>query len=265
MANIASGIAAVLLALSAFYAYKNKGAVESLENDIVAVGAKADLIQGKLEVAQSDNATTQDELVAVQSDTESLNTELAETQAQDEQLTTSIADKKEQTKANEAKIGKSRDVLDSAGNVDDLLRNVNGFEEDLATLQNEIANNQAKLSLLQKSIADKQAQLADLRTRKDSTSKFRSIETLNTTIRVAINRHGFVILNGGDSAGIVANSPLEVVRGGEVIAKLKVDTVESNSASASIVPDSLAEGVSLRSGDRVISSAPDAQPVANAS
>jgi len=143
--------------------------------------------------------------------------------------------------------------------VDDLLASVTSNEEELGILQNEIANNQAKLSLLQKSVENKQVQLSDLRARKASTSEFRSIDTLNTSIRVAMNRHGFVILNGGDNAGIVANSNLDVVRGGEVVAKLKVTTVEGGTAAASVIPDSKADDVILRSGDRVVSAAPSAQ------
>ena len=59
-------------------------------------------------------------------------------------------------------------------------------------------------------------------------------------------------LASGNNAGVVTNSTLSVVRGGEAIAKLLVTAVESGSASASIVPDSLAPDVTLMVGDQVI-------------
>ncbi len=257
MANIASGIAAVLLALSAFYAYKNKEAVATLNDEIVAQESKIAKNKDNLADVQNENGLASEELVTVTADTETLSAELETAQTEDQELTAQITSKKEQVEANFEKISEARKGTDGLDSVDDLLLTVTSNEDELELLQNEIANNQAKLSLLQKSVESKKVQLADLRARKASTSEFRSLDTLNTSIRVAMNRHGFVILNGGDNAGIVANSPLNVVRGGEVVAKLKVTTVEASTAAASVIPDSKSDDVILRSGDRVVSSAPE--------
>ena len=69
----------------------------------------------------------------------------------------------------------------------------------------------------------------------------------------------------GDNLGIVKDSPLEVVRADEVVAKLQVSTVEASISAADIVPGSLAEGDSVRAGDQVRSPqspAPAPQPAA---
>ena len=50
----------------------------------------------------------------------------------------------------------------------------------------------------------------------------------------------------------MTNSILDVVRNGSVVAKLMVTAVESGSSSASIIPDSLGEDVTLMVGDRVV-------------
>jgi len=47
---------------------------------------------------------------------------------------------------------------------------------------------------------------------------------------------------------------LDVVRDGATIAKLLVTSVESTSASASIIPDSIAQDITLMVGDRVVAS-----------
>jgi len=75
---------------------------------------------------------------------------------------------------------------------------------------------------------------------------------LKTRIRSIYPNWGFVTLAAGNNAGVVANSSLDVVRDGETVAKLLVTAVESSSASASIVPDSLAPDVTLSVGDQVI-------------
>ena len=70
-------------------------------------------------------------------------------------------------------------------------------------------------------------------------------------------------LAAGNHAGVVTNSILNVVRNGETIASLLVTAVESSSASASIVPDSLASDVTLMVGDRVVPGTKVAKPSGN--
>lgn len=79
-----------------------------------------------------------------------------------------------------------------------------------------------------------------------------SLDDMKTTIQSIYPTWGFVTLADGDSAGVVDNSPLDIVRDGETIAKLLVTSVEEHSASASIVPGSIAEDVTLMQGDVVV-------------
>ena len=90
-----------------------------------------------------------------------------------------------------------------------------------------------------------------------------SLPTLNTRIRSIYPTWGFVTLAAGNSGGVVANSTLDVVRDGSTIAKLLVTAVERNSASASIIPDSIGPDVTLMVGDRVIPAQKAAQPARN--
>ena len=69
---------------------------------------------------------------------------------------------------------------------------------------------------------------------------------------------GFVVLNKGNGGGVFANANLEVKRGKEVIAKLKVRNVEQSAAVADVVIGSLAEGARIRTGDLVVASAEQA-------
>ena len=79
----------------------------------------------------------------------------------------------------------------------------------------------------------------------------------------------FAILNKGNSGGVFANADLEVKRGKNVIAKLKVKNVEQNGSVAEVVPGSLAAGDMIRTGDVVVASStqsvvkPEAAPAAD--
>ncbi len=75
--------------------------------------------------------------------------------------------------------------------------------------------------------------------------------SFSSTIREVYGRWGFVTIGAGANQGVNARTALEVVRGGEVVAALRVSTVEPTSAVAAIEPGSLQEGVTLRPGDQV--------------
>jgi hypothetical protein len=99
-----------------------------------------------------------------------------------------------------------------------------------------------------------------LKTEAEMVSRRESYFT-KTRINSIYPNWGFVTLGAGSTAGVVSGSSLEVVRGGSPIAKLLVTAVESNTASASIVPDSLAQDTVLMVGDEVVAAhKPAAQP-----
>jgi len=89
----------------------------------------------------------------------------------------------------------------------------------------------------------------------ESIAQGKSQARLSTSIKTVYANWGFVTLNGGDTQGVVPSSTLDVVRGGEVVAKLKVTTVEPNRAAADIVKGSLKADDFLRSGDKVVAEA----------
>lgn len=77
---------------------------------------------------------------------------------------------------------------------------------------------------------------------------------MNARVSRVVTDLGFVILSGGDNAGIVRDSVLNVQRDGETIGKLKVTATEPSAASASIIPDSFGGDARVRVGDKVVAS-----------
>ncbi len=70
---------------------------------------------------------------------------------------------------------------------------------------------------------------------------------------LAVNQaYNFVVLNLGGRQGVEANSEMLVLRGGTLIGKIRVSSVEPATAIADIVGNSLAPGVQVQPGDSVI-------------
>lgn len=70
---------------------------------------------------------------------------------------------------------------------------------------------------------------------------------------LAVNQaYNFVVLNVGGRQGIEANADMLVLRGGTLIGKIRVSSVEPATAIGDIVGSSLARGVQVQPGDIVV-------------
>ena len=70
---------------------------------------------------------------------------------------------------------------------------------------------------------------------------------------LAVNPNwSFVVLSIGDRQGVVSGASLIVKRGGNLVAKLRVTSVEPSTSIADIQPGSAAKGVTVQPGDVVI-------------
>jgi beta-lactamase superfamily II metal-dependent hydrolase len=122
------------------------------------------------------------------------------------------------------------------------------FEE----LRQSVTSNEAKLANLTSENQEVESRISGLNQESTFVSRSESFPTLKTRISAIYPTWGFVTLAAGNTSGVVTSSPLNVVRDGEVIAKLLVTAVEANTASASIVPDSVGQDVVLMVGDQVV-------------
>jgi hypothetical protein len=107
-------------------------------------------------------------------------------------------------------------------------------------------------SLLSDKIGAAQQRSTQLETEK----KRRVATTGNPGVRatvLAVNQaYNFVVLNLGGRHGIEANSEMLVLRGGTLIGKIRISSVEPATAIGDILTNSLARGVQVQPGDIVI-------------
>jgi hypothetical protein len=70
---------------------------------------------------------------------------------------------------------------------------------------------------------------------------------------LAVDRNwNFVVLSLGNRNGIVSGADMVVQRGGSLVGKVRITSVESSQSIADIVPNSVPPGVSVQAGDTVI-------------
>ncbi len=265
MANVFGILTAIVLALSAFIALKNKSAYETKISDS---NTQKDLLvksQARLTTAKGILEALPIERAAVDAEVEKLTaSELAQTKA-NAGLKEVVDGKTVKLAANKEKLDDFRQKTEKAGNLDQLVSKLKATSAELEELTLSISTAEAKLANLTAQNSSTDAQVSSVKTKFDNFSSGQSEASLKTRIRSIYPNWGFVTLASGNNAGVVTNSTLNVVRDGETIAKLLVTAVESSTSSASIVPDSMASDVTLMVGDRVEpgQKAPAAKPSSN--
>ena len=126
---------------------------------------------------------------------------------------------------------------------------------------------------LTKSATDAEAALAESkqiqetlnRKAKDAESQLTALQNYKRMHEAEIMRPGtsgrvlavnpgwnFVVLSIGDKQGVVNNSPLLVMRGGQPIAKVRVTSINASSSIADVLPGSVRKGVTVQPGDSVV-------------
>lgn len=254
MANILGIFTALFLCVAAFVAVKNK---ERFEAEIVerdSQQANLERNQKTLADLQADNERLPKEIKVEDDATAVKNEEKEALETANNELKSSIQSKSSKIESNDGELNEIREKVARVGDIEDLADNMKAMGTEREDLEQNITSQEATLANLTARNIATQADAKNRKEKLETLTKGQSLPELKTSIRRIYSTWGFVLLADGDNAGVNANSTLDVVRGGEVIAKLLVTAVESRAASASIVPGSLAEDTVLMTGDRVVAS-----------
>jgi hypothetical protein len=263
MANILGIFTAIILAVAAYVAFKNNALFEEEIANRATEEKSLGQSQERLKIAQAELNRLPIERADVDAQF-AAKTEV-ETGLKDsnDAIKADIEDKTDQIEANTKELDEFREKVAKVGNIRELAPKMKAMRTDLEELTQSIADNEASLANL---TAQDAATAADAKERKqklETQSRGESLPSLKTSIRSIYPTWGFVTLNAGNNAGVTATSTLDVVRDGATIAKLLVTSVESRSASASIIPDSIAQDITLMVGDRVVTGSKTRKPAEN--
>ena len=248
-------LTALVLAISLWIGFKNQS---EYKKQIAERQKKEKNYTREVGILKKRTETWEDTIVAkdkLLASNETLTGEIGELESKIDSIKSEIAFKESQKKELEFEVAEATEVMNKVGGVRALVPKIKGLRSDIAQLTDEIEQGNASLSNLKQSKMDTESSIAVNEARVEFETSGKSQPTLDTTIKTVYSSWGFVTLNGGDIQGVVPGSTLVVVRGGEVVAKLKVTTVEPNRAAADILRESVGDDVYLRAGDKVVAEA----------
>lgn len=261
--KLLSGVAAACLAAAVYFAVVNREALttermlaERAEKDhAVLVARKA---QGE-EVQKSKMA----KLDAMKKELEETKQKVAKAAAESQEKDAALQLAKNTLSQLVQQVDTIQKKIDELGNVEKLLAQVEALKKDQQAADAALASQNQQLASKKEAVAALQGEVVRYRDQEARARKGVVEPSFSARVASVFRDWGFVILNKGNSGGVFANADLEVKRGKDVVAKLKVRNVEQQIAVADVVPGSLASGNILRSGDLVVAAA--TQPAAPSS
>jgi hypothetical protein len=199
--------------------------------------------ESKVSEATTNLSETQNKIAAAQAELTNAKTEKAELQAKIQASETQIAQLQKRIEENAAKpaaepAATGASTAELQAQLDDARKQLEGAEAEKALLADKI-----------RAARERGAQLEAEKSR-------RVVAGSNPGVRgtiLAVNQaYNFVVLNLGGRQGVEANSEMLVLRGGTLIGKIRVSSVEPATAIGDIISSSLARGVQVQPGDTVI-------------
>lgn len=259
--KILSALSAICLAAGLWFSYQNKGGFdeerrlkERSDQNLKAV--KADQI--KMADSKIKRAKELDDYTKQRDDRR---VEIAKVNSD---ITDKQKETEEQKKTNEnqqKEIGAIKTQIEKAGDIKKFMAQVKELDQQLKESEAAIANREQQKAIIEEKLVTTSAQLKKLQ-EVDSRQRRGQIEPgLTARVTQTYQNFGFVVLNKGNSAGVYPNNMMEVKRGKNIIAKVRVRDVEMGQSVADVVPGSLARGESVQPGDLVVAAPRPPDPV----
>jgi len=250
MANIFAILTTVALLASAFLALKNKNAYQSEIDDRQRAERNLETSEKRLAKLQDDLDQTVAEKKDTRQETVELKAKEEEQIAENERIQRETETQKEVAAEDAEKLAELEEKTREFGEIEELANKIETLKQEVETLETDKVDKEVLRANL---LAEKAGSDERIEEYNRVNAKIRKPESYFGSARITgvFPQWGFVTLSAGNSAGVVTGSTLNVVRGGEKIAELRVRSVEPGRSSADIVPSDEGE-VSLRAGDRVV-------------
>jgi hypothetical protein len=250
--KILSLLSAVCLGVAAYFANASKN---DIPNELaLEKRAKENLAEakGKRLKGGEVHETKKKKLVAINEDLSKVKLEVTTAEADVKQKEAELELAKRNLEQIAQQLAAVQAKIKEAGDIEKLLAQVGSLKKEKEAAELEVTNQTQALAVATEKISSIQSETERYR-QLDSRQRRGEIEPdFEGRIAQYFGEWGFAVLNKGNAAGVIANADLEVKRGQDVVAKLKVKNVENRISVVDVVPGSMAAGDSLRTGDLVV-------------
>jgi predicted RNase H-like nuclease (RuvC/YqgF family) len=259
MAKILLIISALVIAATAYLGFATKQKVDGIQDDLKKSKNTLNATQADLTKTKGTLKTTEEALVAAKATIEDLQKDIAQKKGELDKATadlskatTDLSTKTEELETLKKEIEGMKTGPGGVGSVTEMVAKLKDLQESKTRLETDLAEQKALVDSLQ---ADVKSKEASLQQEKQTVQAYKQNITrpgISGTILAYNPGWNFVVLSIGDKNGLKSGALMVVRRGGQMIGKVKVTSVEPSTSIADIVPGSVAKGMSVQPGDSVI-------------
>ncbi len=220
--------------------------------DAVATEKDATVEHSKLKKAQDEQEETEQAIAGLKATFSEHKRTMADLEATLSSQTTEF----DQLNAAVAKVGEILKGLGADVTLENLPEKVKEIEDTKVAQEKkseELSLLVAEATKKRDSQKAEEARLADAKAKRDTRIRRNGMEAIITQVN---QEWGFVLVGAGSNTGFTPQTKLLVERDGRMIGKIQPTSIEPTQTIADIDFDSLAPGVRLQPGDRVILSQP---------
>ena len=226
-----------------------KGIIGAISTNEQSQKSKVATAEKNLKTTQGQLSDTQQQLKTANDSVAPLKASLASATDQIKQLNTQIESDKSQLTDLQTKVSGGEGAQ---GSIVALTKQVTDLQAELKTSQAKALELKQVASTLTAKAATAENTAKTLQTAEDHRQHHIMAMGLEGTVLAYNPNWNFIVISIGDHQGVVANAEMVVKRGDEMIAKVRVNNVGPSTAVADIIPGTVARGVRVQPGDRVI-------------
>jgi len=259
-------LAIIVAGGAAFFSFSVSGKFQDLQKDRLSTISTNKETIAKAEAAEKNIKDEKAFLVASQDKLELVTQSISTIKAANSTLKSDISKLDDELASQKDEFTQLEKALEE---VNKTLQNLGGgvtlenLAEKIAEIEQSKTDKQKKLDELQtlvggaeKSLATKRAESDRLTTRGIERSARISRNSMEAVVTAVNQEWGFLVIGAGSNSGFTPQTSLLVQRDGRKIGRVRPSSIEPTQTIAEIDLESLAAGVRLQPGDRVILSTP---------
>lgn len=209
--------------------------------------------QGVLKTVKDEREVTTQSIAALKSNEIGLKRQVGELDGTLEEQNAEIA-------ALEKALEEVKLILKDLGDditIDNLSEKIDKITEDKKALERQLEDKETLVAAAEKRLAGNKAEANRLTDKKMERNKRMGNNALEAVITGVNQDWGFVVIGAGSNTGFTPQTSLLVKRDGRLIGRVRPTAIEPTQTVADIDLESLAAGVRLQRGDRVILAKPE--------
>ncbi len=255
-------LAIVVAGGAAFFSFSHSGKFEELQQERLSTIATNKSVIADAEVADKNIKDERALLTASKDKQETLISSISGLKATGVALKNEVAKLDEELEVQTGEFTQLEKTLEEVNiilaglgggvTLDNLAEKIAEIEQSKTDKQTRLEELETLVSGAQKTLASNRAESDRLVTRSVERSARISRNSMSAVVTAVNQEWGFVVIGAGSNSGFTPQTTLLVERDGRTVGRVRPSSIEPTQTIAEIDLDSLATGVRLQPGDRVI-------------